>query len=74
MWRKTLALITICCLSQHHCDNRFNDKYNQLVTSDNLKKEIDSQLPKQSKFFDMNDFDCKCSADKLDVECVPMDE
>lgn len=60
MWRKTLTLvITVFCISHHHCDNRFNDRYNSLVTSDNLKKEIDAQLPKQSKFFDMNDFDCK---------------
>lgn len=60
MWRKTLTLlITVCCISHHHCDNRINDRYNQLVTSDNLKKAIDAQLPKQSKFFDMNDFDCK---------------
>ena len=59
MWRKTLAVIAFCFLSQLQCDNSYNAKYNQLVNSNNLKKEIDSQLPKQLKFFDMNDFDCK---------------
>lgn len=70
MWKGKITIIIICCLvHQHQCDNRLNDRYNRLVNSDNfnLKKTIDSELPKQSKFFDMNDFDCKfiCFYDKL---------
>lgn len=59
MQRNVIAII-VCCLSCYQCDNRYNnDKYNELVNSGSLKKSIDSQLPKESKFFDMNDFDCK---------------
>lgn len=58
MLRNVIAII-VCCLSCYQCDNRYNDKYNDLVNRGNLKTKIDSQLPKESKFFDMNDFDCE---------------
>lgn len=54
-----LIAIIVCCLSSYQCDNRYNDKYNELVNRDSLKTSIESQLPKESKFFDMNDFDCE---------------
>lgn len=53
------AIAIIICISQVQCDNRINDRYNELVNHGSLKETIDSQLPKESKFFDMNDFDCK---------------
>lgn len=60
MWRGTITIIIAYCFVQHHnCDNRINDRYNQLISSDNLKTSIDSELPQQSKFFDINDFDCE---------------
>lgn len=58
MIRKVIAII-VCCISGYLCDNRYNDRYNELVNRGNLKTSIDRQLPKQAKFFDMNDFDCK---------------
>ena len=60
MLQKAIAIIA-CCLTCYLCDNSFNDRYNQLVNSGSgsLKRVIDNELPKESKFFDMNDFDCK---------------
>jgi len=60
MLHKTIIIIA-CCLTCYLCDNSFNDRYNQLVNSGSgsLKRVIDNELPKESKFFDMNDFDCK---------------
>lgn len=58
MLRNAIAII-ICCISCYQCDTRYNDRYNELMNHGSLKKSIDSQLPKESKFFDMNDFDCK---------------
>lgn len=59
MLRNVIAIIVACYISCYQCDNRYNDRYNELVNRGSLKKSIDSQLPKESKFFDMNDFDCK---------------
>lgn len=64
MFQNVMAMAIIACyLSCYQCDNSFslNDRYNEVVNNGNinLKKFIDQQLPKQSKFFDMNDFDCK---------------
>ena len=58
MLQNVIAII-LCCFSCYQCDNRYNDKYNELVNRDSLKKSIDRELPKESKFFDMNDFDCE---------------
>lgn len=58
MLRNVIAII-VCYLSCYQCDNRYNDRYNELVKRGSLKESIDSQLPKESKFFDMNDFDCE---------------
>lgn len=59
MLQNVIAII-VCCLASYQCDNRFNnDRYNELVSRGNLKESISSQMPKESKFFDMNDFDCK---------------
>lgn len=53
--------IVACYISCYQCDNSFNNRYNELVNSgsQSLKKSIDRELPKESKFFDMNDFDCE---------------
>lgn len=56
---RTVIAIIVCCISCFQCDNRYNDRYNELVNKGDLKTSIDRQLPKQSKFFDMNDFDCE---------------
>lgn len=58
MLRNVIAII-VCYLTCYQCDNRYNDRYNELVKRGSLKESIDSQLPKESKFFDMNDFDCE---------------
>lgn len=60
MLHKAMVIIAYCLMC-YQCDNSFNDRYNQLVNSgsSSLQKSIDSELPKESKFFDMNDFDCK---------------
>lgn len=57
----TFAIAVFACylFAFCKCDNRYNDRYNQLVNQHDLKKSISSSLPKQSKFFDINDFDCK---------------
>lgn len=60
-----LVFVTICCLKLCFCDsgiyNGANAKYNQLLRRDysDLSKKISEQLPKQAKFFDINDFDRK---------------
>lgn len=53
------ALLACCLVVFCKCDNRYNDRYNQLVNQYDLKKSISSSLPKESKFFDINDFDCE---------------
>ncbi|KAL7036265.1 hypothetical protein ACKWTF_008764 [Chironomus riparius] len=88
MFHKAITIIA-CCLTCYLCDNSFNDRYNQLVSSGSgsLKRVIDNELPKESKFFDMNDFDfipqtCRYKSKKyecgLSISCVlgggkPMD-
>ncbi|XP_070500834.1 venom protease isoform X2 [Chironomus tepperi] len=88
MLNKAIVIIA-CCLTCYLCDNSFNDRYNQLVNSGSgsLKRVIDNELPKESKFFDMNDFDfipqtCRYKSKKyecgLSISCVlgggkPMD-
>lgn len=64
---RAMAIIA-CFFTCYRCDNSFNDRYNQLVNSGSLKKSIDNELPKQSKFFDMNDFDCKYTYMKVDIK------
>lgn len=55
----SVMTIIVYCLTCYQCDNSFNDRYNELVSSSSLKKSIQDELPKESKFFDMNDFDCE---------------
>lgn len=60
MSRSTVVIILACYLLAYcKCDNRNNDRYNRLINQYNLKKSISTTMPKESKFFDINDFDCK---------------
>lgn len=56
---RSAIVVVACYLSCYQCDNRYNDRYNEIVSLGGLKQTIDSELPKQAKFFDMNDFDCE---------------
>lgn len=59
MIRYVIAII-VCCLPCYQCDNNNNERYNVLVSRSGLRESIETQLPKESKFFDMSDFnDCK---------------
>lgn len=52
--------IVACFLTCYQCDNRNNDRYKELVSRGGLMKSIETQMPKESKFFDMSDFnDCE---------------
>lgn len=58
-----VVLVLIVFITSSSCDSAmsFNTKYNLLISKNdyNLKNMISAQLPKETKFFDLNDFDCK---------------
>lgn len=60
--QKTVLVLSVL-INFSNCDNtiNFNTKYNMLISKSNynLGSKINTQLPKESKFFDLNDFDSK---------------
>ena len=58
-----VTLILAVFLNFSSCDNAisFNTKRNIFSKKSNfsLKDKTSANLPKQNKFFDLNDFDCK---------------
>lgn len=63
MPRKNSIVVTFCfllsCCMCDAIDARYNERYNKLLEHNNFKKSINSELRKEVKFFDVNDFDCK---------------
>lgn len=60
--REVILTVSVLLISLEVCDcdrSRYNAKYNQLISTDNQMKIPSEHMPKQTKFFDFNDFDCE---------------